>query len=181
MITDRGSSSPEEQGICRRCGLCCDGTLFVQVPLSADDCSRLKCIQGKNSAADEHLDLPCRFFGSQCEVYEARPAVCSGYRCQLLEDHSSGRLNSAEAFGIISNALGLKEEVMNMYRSHFGKSYEAGFRQLLIDVRHLKSRGDDCGTKDPHNLVFRAKCNIFETLLIRYFISVARFEKLTMI
>ena len=179
-MTDMGNSTCSEESICMRCGFCCDGTLFVWIQISPAESNRMKITPRKTSVLAEQLFLPCRFFSAICTIYDLRPASCSGYRCQLLEDYSSGRITYKEACGIISSAREMRAEVMNMYRSDQGKKFDSGFRQLLIDIRHLQREKPDGEINDKFAGIFQAKCNIFETLLIKHFVSKARLEKLIM-
>lgn len=73
--------------LCTGCGLCCDGTLFTQVPLLAAEAVQLR---GRGlvlrEAEDRAPALPQRcaaLAGTCCTIYGERPAGCRRYRCML--------------------------------------------------------------------------------------------------
>lgn len=78
--------------LCRSCGLCCDGTLFTQVPLTSDEATRaralhLQVIPRPDGAAA--LRQPCAALTpAGCTVYAERPGGCRRYRCMLLTARS---------------------------------------------------------------------------------------------
>ncbi len=65
--------------------MCCDGTLFTHVLLSAEDAARLPS-DAPEARKDGSLRLKqrCRFLsGCDCTIYAQRPSGCSQYRCML--------------------------------------------------------------------------------------------------
>lgn len=56
--------------------------------------------------------LPCQFHeGGCCTVYEARPAACSTYRCELLRKLQAGGVTFDEAAAIVAEAKTLQDEL----------------------------------------------------------------------
>lgn len=72
--------------LCTSCGLCCDGSLFTQVPLSADEVALLRrrglplLVNGERRALTQRC---AALAGSSCTIYEERPEGCRRYRCML--------------------------------------------------------------------------------------------------
>jgi hypothetical protein len=97
--------------LCRSCGLCCDGTLFGDVPLDADD-SRPP-LQAAGIVLQQHdgatsFAQPCAAHRDRCcQVYRDRPASCRHYRCVLLTQCERGEVSWDEAHQKVARALGL--------------------------------------------------------------------------
>ncbi len=72
--------------LCLECGLCCDGTLFRQVRISADERARLVTLGigvGTKKKGDV-MWLPCgKLNGRCCTIYDARPGGCRRFVCAL--------------------------------------------------------------------------------------------------
>lgn len=94
--------------LCRHCGLCCDGTLFAWVPLSAPEATRLpqlglSVIQ--REGATPALRQPCSALqGKDCRVYAGRPAPCRSFRCHQLIALGEGEASEAEATARVDSA-----------------------------------------------------------------------------
>lgn len=91
--------------LCRRCGLCCDGTLFGHVRLepAAEAMARRRGLlvvshQGKPTLAQRCAALEP---SGRCSVYHQRPRRCAGYRCKLLDQHQAGEVDLPAASAII--------------------------------------------------------------------------------
>ena len=94
--------------LCQNCGLCCDGSLFTQVPLQpteADALRRHALTLGQR--ADGGLVLPqhcAALNGRCCTVYADRPAPCRAYRCQLHIALGEGEVSLKEALEVVEGA-----------------------------------------------------------------------------
>jgi hypothetical protein len=92
--------------ICTACGLCCDGSLFGQVPLEGDEEDRLRRLPiFADAVVDARLRLPCPALAERhCSVYDQRPATCARYRCRVLVAFEEGALDEAGARHTIERA-----------------------------------------------------------------------------
>ncbi len=72
--------------LCMNCGLCCDGTLFRQVKVTAAERDALVTLGigvGTMSGAPV-MWLPCgKLNGKCCTMYESRPGGCRAFVCAL--------------------------------------------------------------------------------------------------
>lgn len=99
--------------------MCCDGNLFTQVPLLADEAARLRR-RGLVVIAREDespaLRQRCAALEDRCcTVYEERPAGCRRYACMLLIALAADELSVAEAQGLVAQAhtlLAAADEVL---------------------------------------------------------------------
>ncbi|MBZ4336259.1 YkgJ family cysteine cluster protein [Corallococcus sp. AS-1-12] len=94
--------------LCLHCGMCCDGTLFTQVPLQPAEAEALRQ-RGLSLAVKEDgaVVLPQRcaaLEGLCCTVYAERPEACRRYRCQLFNALAEGEVSLEEAKGVVETA-----------------------------------------------------------------------------
>ena len=111
LKTAHNNCNPAPQGLCLQCGLCCNGVIFADVKLHADDDPRLLQslgleIQRPNSGARKpRFKQPCTALeGCRCRIYSERPHQCRHFECLLLKSVMAGRASFAEALGIIRSA-----------------------------------------------------------------------------
>ena len=175
-------ATQEEQRICIECGFCCDGTLFHHAVLQAGEHGNLpeKIEQNYRQEGDREIFLlPCLYYSGMCTIYDGKKAiVCSGYRCQLLNDFTGGRVSMQDAMDTVTAAKGILQEIIRLYKDLTGKNHPLTFRELL---NSLKSVTDDSNSKsapDARAELLIGKCNIFEALLIRHFRSAGDFERM---
>lgn len=88
--------------------MCCSGVLFFSVRLQAGDSARQLTSLGlkvKRRADGPHLLQPCAgHTGSECAVYEHRPARCRLFVCRQLLGVEAGEISEGEAMAKIIDA-----------------------------------------------------------------------------
>lgn len=102
--------------LCRRCGLCCDGTIHAQTTIRRDEAAALRAAGLPIEEDGERLKLrqPCVMYREAvCTIYSARPHACRSYRCQLLKAHESGTLSLEAAAERVGRARALKQAVVD--------------------------------------------------------------------
>lgn len=103
------------QALCRSCGFCCDGTLFSSVSVCDPDVIPPLAKAGIKIVAhdtERSFRQPCAAHdGRSCRVYADRPSNCREFRCKLLADLESGRVDRPHAFERIRQVSALKEAV----------------------------------------------------------------------
>jgi hypothetical protein len=110
-------SLADETSICVGCGLCCDGTLHGSATVKSGDeqnvvAAGLEIIDGGNR---RFFRQPCpHSCNGSCSIYAARPNVCRGYQCSLLQRVESGEISQPEARGRISTAKKLLAAVLKL-------------------------------------------------------------------
>ncbi|XXF75522.1 YkgJ family cysteine cluster protein [Myxococcaceae bacterium GXIMD 01537] len=94
--------------LCQRCGLCCDGSLFTQVPLQPAEAAALRRLDlpvGQRDDGAPVLAQHCPALeGRSCTVYADRPAPCRAYRCHLHLALGEGEVSLEEALAVIDGA-----------------------------------------------------------------------------
>jgi uncharacterized protein len=95
--------------LCRTCGLCCDGTVFDDVPITEIESSRLRHrLLVLDATADRELrfEQRCSALGPWgCDVYAERPSSCSGFRCKLLRRVDADEVSLPAALALIQEIL----------------------------------------------------------------------------
>lgn len=109
MIGERPATPADAAAeLCQRCGLCCDGSLFTQVPLAEDEVDpahRRGLVVLARADGSPALRQPCAALqGRRCAVYDARPAGCRRYRCMLLAALDERELDEREALAVVDEA-----------------------------------------------------------------------------
>lgn len=105
----------DEQQLCQKCGLCCNGTLFGFVRLVDED---IKHIQAHipdviSQDTNKSFKQPCRYYrGKSCSIYGSwRPQACSIYLCNVLIRYRQKKLSFAEAVDVIEQTVAQAEQV----------------------------------------------------------------------
>lgn len=97
--------------LCTSCGLCCDGSLFTQVPLVAGEAAvlrsrglTLRSLDGRPEA----LPQACAALEDRCcTIYDERPAGCRRYRCMLYAALAGDEVGLGEAQALVKQTHGL--------------------------------------------------------------------------
>jgi len=129
--------------LCRRCGLCCDGTLFGHVRLEPEAEARVRrrglpIIMRDGKPA---LRQRCPAFGAEgqraegqrveglCTIYTERPRRCVGYRCKLLDRYEVGGVALPAASVVIARLRAMSTAL----RARLGEP-EASLTQLRARI-----------------------------------------------
>lgn len=114
-----------EAGICGACGLCCDGSIFGNVPLTREEepAARRRGLSLFERGGALYFNLPCAAHrGDHCSIYADRPGVCAGYRCTLLRRHDAGEVGRDEALARIAEARSLVTALRALLEARGGAS-----------------------------------------------------------
>ncbi|WP_129676348.1 YkgJ family cysteine cluster protein [Candidatus Chloroploca sp. Khr17] len=114
------------QGLCVRCGLCCDGTIFAWARLTPeDDLARLEAggfivLPTKTGTG---FAQPCHHHHDRvCTIYqEWRPSICHAFRCQLLRRFDAGEISLEQAHVTITQTTELADLVWAQLRERVGE------------------------------------------------------------
>jgi len=170
--------------ICIICGFCCDGTLFLHAHLSPGERGQLPEKIEENSYSKDGKDyfrLPCHYFEGKCKIYDKKKAeVCSEYRCQLLKDFAEGKITLDEAQAIVREALNMRSEIMQQFKSISDSHQRIFFKQLLRELGKILELTPERKQVSMDYDLLLTRCNIFEALLIKHFSPRAEFEKMIM-
>ena len=181
---ENNQAPPGEQKICVNCGMCCDGTLYLHAVLDPGERGNLpEKIEERSYtlAGKDYFLLPCLYFEGKCTIYDLQRAkVCGSYRCQLLKDIAEGNVSQTEALDIVAEAAATRTKLLKEYLRITGDDDGITFKKLHSRLGKLIQDTVPGGETENEMELLRARCNIFEALLIKHFRSADDFEKLVM-
>ncbi|MBI5543155.1 MAG: YkgJ family cysteine cluster protein [Deltaproteobacteria bacterium] len=101
--------------LCQLCGLCCQGAFLRYALLDANEAVRLESLGVPTTTrrdGQRALRLGCRALsGTRCAIYQARPAACDSYFCQLAFRLRHGVVAPEIASQVVEQAQALLREI----------------------------------------------------------------------
>ena len=158
----------EAQSLCLACGLCCDGTLFSNVHLNAEEAVMPLEASGIQIVIDgdaRKFKQPCVAHKCLvCTVYADRPLECRSFQCLLLKQFKKGKIAQEEAMRIIRTAKSIRDDVKRQLSAGYGNdagSLEENFRRLWLSSNLL--------SKDKSRALFILKFIGLQRFLDKFF------------
>jgi len=157
------NSESQANMLCKSCGLCCTGHLFIWSKLRSAELDAAKSLGLRvfGSMPDQRgFSQPCPLWQGQCTVYASPhyPHYCRTYKCKLLKRLIDENTSFPEALAKIEQA----KEVIHELEALLPDSASTNFRERL--VAHLEYLEQKSGW-DDRDLKFRLKA---DTLLLLY-------------
>ena len=129
-------TEPQESpasALCKSCGLCCTGHLFLWARLNAPE---LKPSQSlglhviRNDPRQRGFTLPCPLWDRHCTIYTSPncPRVCHSYKCKLLKELLDEEITLPNALPVIQQA----KEMIAELEALLPVSSNANFRGRLV-------------------------------------------------
>lgn len=141
-MTDPDTSTESQANIlCKACGLCCTGHLFIWTKLRSAELDSIEAL-GVNVVrsvpSQRGFNQPCPLWQGQCTIYEAPhyPRFCRTYTCGLLKQLLDESITLPQALSVIKQAKELIHEVEVL----LPPSSDSNFRERL--VAHLANQKD---------------------------------------
>jgi hypothetical protein len=149
--------------LCKSCGLCCTGHLFIWSKLRSsemDSAEALGLNVFRSDPRQRGFSQPCPLWEGQCTIYASPhyPRFCRTYKCKLLKQVLDETTSLPEALSVIEQAKGMILELEALLPA----SQNPNFRERLVArLEQLKEH------RDPENseAEFRLKAS---ALLIFY-------------
>ncbi|MBL8950295.1 MAG: YkgJ family cysteine cluster protein [Myxococcaceae bacterium] len=153
--------------LCQQCGLCCSGALFTFLPVTEEEAKRVVPLGVRTEQRRDGrlaLLLPCAVLRStRCGAYDARPARCREYVCELGKAVQRRERPLDAALAVVDEAKrGLAE-----LEALLGPP-EPG------DVRSTLQRAQQAEAREPDDVWFKAvrgKARSLEAMLQQYFVG----------
>lgn len=123
----------QANSLCKSCGLCCTGHLFVWAklrPSELDPAESLGLNVFRSYPHERGFSQPCPVWQGQCTVYDSLhyPHVCRSYKCKLLKEVIAENASLPNALTVIEQA----KEMIREVESLLPPSVETNFRQRLV-------------------------------------------------
>lgn len=102
--------------LCKSCGLCCTGHLFIWAklrPSELDPAEALGLTVFRSDPNQRGFSQPCPLWRGHCTIYGSPqyPHVCRAYKCKLLKEVLSEKAELSEALDVVEQAKGMIQEL----------------------------------------------------------------------
>ena len=119
--------------LCKACGLCCSGHLFVWVKLrpgELDAAEEFGLKVHRSDPAHRGFDQPCPLWNGLCTIYQSSnyPHTCRAYKCTLLKELAAEQVSLPDALARMEQVRGLIRELEALLPIPAGM----GFREYLV-------------------------------------------------
>lgn len=126
---------PEESQattLCKSCGLCCTGHLFVWTKLRSAELDSIQSLGLKvfREPGRRGFNQPCPLWEGQCTIYDSPhyPRFCHTYKCKLLINVLNENIPFSEALETVQMAMDMVREV----EARLPASPFESFRERLV-------------------------------------------------
>ena len=149
--------------LCKSCGLCCTGHLFVWAKLKSAELSSAKSLGLRvfgSEPSQRGFSQPCPLWQGQCTIYTSPqyPHFCSTYKCKLLKEVIDESISLPVALTVIQQS----KEMIHDVESLLPNSPNPNFRERLVAQLEVLEDSDSQEDMDPE---FRQKA---DALLLFY-------------
>lgn len=160
--------------LCKECGLCCQGVFHTFAYLFTDDdlkhAKNAKIpIKFNNEVNENTFTLPCPSFDSSCSIYNNRPSVCGGHKCDLLKSLISDNIALDDALNKVSGMKSILNYILPILKNYTGNSTSNKPEYLMNKIlNNLETESAKNNFKQENKILFM-KYGIFYFLKDKYF------------
>ena len=167
MTSPNETNETPANALCKSCGLCCTGHLFIWTKLRSaelDSAEALGLQVFRSVPRQRGFSQPCPLWQGQCTVYSSPdyPHFCRTYKCKLLKKLMEETVSLSETLGTIQEAKAVIHEV----EARLPASPQTNFRERLVE--HLEDL-EKKSAWDEADLAFRRKADELLVLYERVF------------
>ncbi|HEX4738355.1 MAG TPA: YkgJ family cysteine cluster protein [Allosphingosinicella sp.] len=163
MVENEKARLASTAHLCLRCGLCCSGVIFDDVPVQEEEAGRLKTLGFDVRQQKDALRFrqPCTLFsGVLCSVYAERPAACRKFECKLLRRHQDHQVSDEEASSVVDAAKALVERLQPFLEK--GESVASARKRWQVERQQVAGGSGAIGDSDQAQFhLHMATLNIF--------------------
>jgi|SRR6266487_239160 len=133
--------------LCKSCGLCCTGHLFIWTKLRSaelDSAQELGLNVFRSDPRQRGFSQPCPLWQGQCTIYTSPhyPHFCHTYKCKLLKEVLDENTSLPHALTIVEKA----KEMIREVEALLPISLHTNFRERLVE--HLEYLNQSAGQED---------------------------------
>jgi hypothetical protein len=143
MVNEEASNSQAEE-LCKACGLCCTGHLFIWVKLKAAELDAAEASGLTVFRADptqRGFSVPCPLWKGLCTIHSTShyPRTCRAYRCKLLKEVMAENVPLEQGLAVI----GQTKQLIGRIEAVLPPSPNPNFRERVVEqIEHPESRPD---------------------------------------
>ncbi len=133
--------------LCKSCGLCCTGHLFIWTKLRSaelDSAQELGLNVFRSDPRQRGFSQSCPLWQGQCTIYTSPhyPHFCHTYKCKLLKEVLDENTSLPHALTIVEKA----KEMIREVEALLPISLHTNFRERLVE--HLEYLNQSAGQED---------------------------------
>ena len=152
---DEGSES-QANILCKSCGLCCTGHLFIWAklrPSELDPAEALGMTVNRSEPNQRGFNQPCPLWQGECTIYASPhyPHACRAYKCKLLKEMQNEDISLPDALATIAQAKGMIHELETL----LPVSSTHNFRERLVVRLETLERQETSPRQEDTDLEFR--------------------------
>lgn len=135
MVAMDETNEPPGNTLCKSCGLCCTGYLFIRTKLKSAEMDSAQALGLPVLRSDPRLrgfSQPCPLWHGQCTIHNSPqyPRFCGTYQCKLLKQMLEENISLPEALPLIEQAKEMIYEVEMLLPPPQGSTLN--FRERLV-------------------------------------------------
>ena len=155
--TEETNESPANR-LCKACGLCCTGHLFVWTKLRSAELNSIEALGLKvfrSVPSQRGFNQPCPLWQGQCTIYTSTsyPRFCRTYKCALLKKLLDETTTLSKALIQVEQA----KEMIHELEALLPDSPSSNFRERL--VARIEALGDSNEPTAREEAEFRQKAD----------------------
>ena len=160
MIDQDEIADSQANILCKACGLCCTGHLFIWTKLRSAELGSIEALGLpviRSIPSERGFNQPCPLWKGQCTIYHSPhyPRFCRTYKCKLLKKLLEESTSLSQALSVVKEAKELIQEVEVLLPD----SPNPNFRERLVEQL------EETAAQNDRQLEFRPKA---EALLVVY-------------
>lgn len=124
--------------LCRSCGLCCTGKLFIWAklrPAELDAAEALGLTVFRSDPSQRGFSQPCPLWHGQCSIHNSPiyPHICRAYQCKLLKEVLAEKSTLSSALKVVEQV----NEMIDELKQIMPVSSNRNFRENLVaNIEH---------------------------------------------
>jgi hypothetical protein len=116
MTARNETAESPANALCKACGLCCTGHLFIWTKLRSAELDSIEDLDVKvfrSVPSQRGFNQPCPLWQGECTIYTSShyPRFCRSYKCKLLKKLLDESTSLTHALTVIKDAKDLIQEV----------------------------------------------------------------------
>src|SRR5512138_3491851 len=116
MVSMNERNDTQANTLCKSCGLCCTGHLFIWVklkPSELDPAEELGMHVYRSDPTQRGFSQPCPLWQGECTIHASPhyPHVCRAYECKLRKEMLHEDISLADALEAVDQAKGMIREL----------------------------------------------------------------------
>jgi hypothetical protein len=158
---------PASATLCKACGLCCTGHLFVNAEFKPSEIQTARALGMDVLQSDPErpaFHLPCPLWKGQCTIYTHphKPSICSDFKCKLLREVEDGQRELDDALLVVQRTRQLIQELA----AQIPVRRTNNFRQYLLEYLNQL---EQAAMQTESDNAFRLKAGVLLVLFAQRF------------